>query len=151
MNIFELNINSATLTLSSANLYTLANANMYLTADPSRDPISAIVAYAAQGQTIFPAAANYAGTSVPVVNVQPAYYPKAIKGAECAAHVSTLDWANENLNQGYQWCKTGAGYFVAGVLNSTQTDANDPFASTDILTNQVACWKEEYGISINPF
>lgn len=137
--------------MSAADLYTLANANVMLSKNPSRDSIGVIAACAADGQTILNPAGVFGGTSVPVVQVQPSYYPKAVKGAECAAQVLTLDWANENLEAGYQWLKTNGGYFVAGVLNSTQTDANDPFQSPDLIPGNVACWKESYNVTYNPF
>ncbi len=91
------------------------------------------------------------GSSIPLVAVEPSYYPKAMAGAECGAVVSTLDWANLNLHKGYQYVVTKRGFFVSGVLNSTQTDANDPFTSTDIVDNQVACWREAYEVTYNPF
>lgn len=153
MKIYELDLSGLGLTLSSADLYTLANANTLVSLNPASDVISSIAAVLADGQTILTKAIG--GTSIPPKAVQPAYYPKAVKGAECAAHLTRLDWANENLEAGYQYVPTGVGFFVAGVLNSTQTQANDPFDNPDIIgpagNKQVACWEDPYSVTINPF
>lgn len=157
MQIYKLDLTGATQVLSSADLYTLANANVQVDADPSSDAISAIVGVAAQNQTIFAKSNIVGGTSNPVEQVAPSYYPKAVMGAECGAHITSLTWADQNLNTGYQYVKTARGYFVAGILNSTQTEANDPFDSNLILTGtgqgtkQVSCWDEPYAVTINPF
>lgn len=150
MKIRTVRLNSATLDLSSADLYTLANANLTVNDNPTTANIFGVFKCEADGQAILDAT-DYAGSSVPLKVVQPAYYPKAMKGAECGAQISDLSWANENLEKGYQYCATGRGFFVAGVLNSTQTDANDPFDSTDIIANNAACWKELYEVTFNPF
>lgn len=150
MKVYELDLSVPT-TFTAADLYTLGNANVLLSANPSRGSVGVIAGVLADGQTILDPASIFGGTSVPAQVVQPAYYPKAVKGSECAAQVLTLDWANENLEAGYQWLKTNGGYFVSGVLNSTQTDANDPFSSADIVPGNVACWKEPYGVTYNPF
>lgn len=153
MKIYELDLTSVGLTLSSADLYTLANANTLVTAHPGTEKVSTIAAVLADGQTVLSKAIG--GTSIPPKLVQPAYYPKAVKGAECAAHLTRLDWANENLEAGFQYVPTGVGFFVAGVLNSTQTQANDPFDNADIVglvgSKQVACWQDPYSVTINPF
>ena len=134
---------------SSADIYTLANANLLITNDPASATIMGVFLCEADGQTIIGATAG--GSSIPLHVIQPAYYPKAILGAECGAVVSTLNWANENLQKGYQFVAVSGGFFVSGVLNSTQTDANDPFTSPDITRNLVACWREDYTVTYNPF
>lgn len=159
MKIYKLALDGAATVLSSGDIYTLANANLVVDKDPSvsGNEISAIVAVAATNQAIFSKANIIGGTDVPVEQVAPSYYPKAVMGAECGAHVSSLGWADTNLNTGYQYVKTARGYFVAGILNSTQTEANDPFDSALIVsgsgqgTKQVACWDEPYGVTYNPF
>ena len=157
MKIFKLDLTGASKVFSAGDLYTLANANIQVTAPADASPISAIVAVEATNQTVFAKANIIGGTSNPVEEVAPAYYPKAVMGAECAAHVSSLTWADQNLNTGYQYVKTERGYFVAGILNSTQTDANDPFDSTLIFngsqqgSKQAGCWDEPYQVTFNPF
>ena len=157
MQIYTLDLTGAAKVFSSADLYTLANANIQVTDNPASSAVSAIVGVAATNQTIFAKANIVGGTSNPVENVAPAYYPKAVMGAECGAHVSSLTWADQNLNTGYQYVKTERGFFVAGVLNSTQTEANDPFTSSLLIagsgqgTKQVACWDEPYQVTYNPF
>ena len=86
------------------------------------------------------------GTSNPIKQVQPAFYPFATKGAECAAIVKSLDWADANLEQGYEWIQTNdsatKNYFVSGVLNSSETDFNNPFATGASLPFlNGACWE----------
>jgi len=92
------------------------------------------------------------GTNAPVVDVKPQYFPVATKGSECAALVSTLSWADSNLTN-YDFLQLDAStYFVTGVLNSSQTQANDPFNSTDapgILSG--CCWLSDYKSGVNPF
>ena len=157
MKIYSLDLTGAAKVFSSADLYTLANANIQVTANAGTTAVSAIVAFDAEGQTIFAKTGILGGTSNPVESVAPSYYPKAVMGAECGAHVSTLSWADQNLNTGYQFVKTERGYFVAGVLNSTQTDANDPFDSPSIYNGsqqgvkQAACWDEPFQVTLNPF
>lgn len=150
MKIHQVALQVTSRVFSSADLYTLANANLVIDAAPNTGAISGIFSVKADGSTNV-LGLEYGGDSVPVQDVQPSYYPKAIQGAECAAVIANLDWANENLDLGYQFVKTARGFFVAGVLNSTQTDANDPFTSSDIVAGQVSCWKEEYNLTYNPF
>lgn len=150
MKVYDMDLSTPT-SMTAADLYTLGNANVLLSQSPARGGVGVIAGVLADGQTILDAGTIFGGTSVPAQVIQPSYYPKAVKGAECAAQVLTLDWANENLEAGYQYLKTAGGYFVCGVLNSTQTDANDPFSSADIIPGNVACWKEPYGVSYNPF
>lgn len=140
---------SGTLALTSADIYTLANANLLITADSATTSIMGVFLCEADGQTVI--GTSVGGSSIPLLTIQPSYYPKAIMGAECGALVTSLDWANENLYKGYQYVNTGSGFFVSGVLNSTQTDANDPFTSSDIVRSTIACWKEDYSVTYNPF
>lgn len=142
MKVHQLSFISATLVLSASDLYTIANGNVLLDDRPQTSVISGAFNVKAQGSTILGLVLG--GDSKPVVEIQPSYYPKAIMGAECGAIVTDLSWADSNLYDGYQFFPTARGYFVAGVLNSSQTDANDPFASSLILLNQVACWREDY-------
>jgi hypothetical protein len=149
MKIHEVNLSSATTVYSAADLYTIANGNLNIDADASANAISGAFNVKAQGSTILGAVLG--GDSQPVIETQPSYYPKAILGAECAAHVTDLTWADQNLYDGYQFVPTNRGFIVAGVLNSTQTDANDPFDSTLILTGQASCWKESYSRTFQIF
>lgn len=133
--------------MTAADLYTIANGAILIDDRPNAAAISGTFAVKAQGATIL--GTLLGGDSNPVVEVQPSYYPKAIMGSECAAIVSSLSWADQNLNDGYQFFPTARGFFVSGVLNSSQTDANDPFAAASIVVNQVACWKETYDRTFN--
>ena len=97
------------------------------------------------------------GTSAPVTNVHPAYFPVATKGAECAAFVTNLSWADNNLYAGYEWftVQTAQGvtkYFVSGILNSSQTEANDPFDASDSPgVTSACCWNGDYTVGLQPF
>jgi hypothetical protein len=94
-----------------------------------------------------------AGDSIPVANVQPSFFPVATRGAECGAHVTDLSWADNNLLAGYEYIQiTISGvtkYFVTGILNSSQTQANDPFTKSEVV--KAACWAGEFTIGLNPF
>lgn len=147
MKVHLLTFTSVGLTLTAADLYTIANGAILIDDRPQSASISGSFNVKAQGSTILGVVLG--GDSNPVVEVQPSYYPKAIMGAECAAVVTSLSWADQNLNDGYQFFPTARGYFVAGVLNSSQTDANDPFASAEIVASQVSCWKENYSRTFN--
>jgi hypothetical protein len=97
---------------------------------------------------------SVAGTSSPARNVQPDFYPVATKGAEAGCIVSTLSWADLNLEEGYEWVQLGTSvYFVSGVMNSSQTLANDPFDSTKGGAGIVhsANWNGTYSQGVNPF
>lgn len=96
------------------------------------------------------------GTSAPVLNVTPQYYPYATDGAECAAIVKNLTWADNNLETGYEYLlltpasgSNPAQYFVSGVLNSTKTQFNDPFGSSDVTF--AVNWAGNFAVGINPF
>ena len=99
------------------------------------------------------------GSSNPVESVAPSYFPVATAGAECAAHVKSLTWADQNLLTGYDWvlynpsaAAASQRYFVTGILNSSQTQANDPFSSTtypDVVG--AVCWAGNFVSGVNPF
>ena len=97
------------------------------------------------------------GTSSPITNVHPAYFPVATKGAECAAVVTDLSWADNNLFAGYEYftlnVKSGTTqYFVSGILNSSQTEANDPFNASDAPgIVKAANWSGDYSVGLQPF
>lgn len=94
------------------------------------------------------------GDNQPIAQVTPEFFPFATAGAECAAVVTSLDWADQNLND-YEYIKGDAGaaggrYIVFGTLNSTATEFNDPFeapTSPDDAVRQTngfvsgCCWK----------
>lgn len=107
----------------------------------------AYVTESVEGNTIIGTGTLYGGTSEPVDNINPSFFPVATKGAECAAIVSSLAWADSNLVEGYEFfeCTSTAGttrYFVSGILNSSQTLANDPFDDTNIVA--VSNWALDY-------
>jgi len=108
------------------------------------------------------AAVPVAGTSEVEDVTTPAFFPVATKGSECAAIVSDLAWADQNLEAGYEfiyllYSATAASrrYLVCGVLNSTQTLSNDPFGDAGtrvgLISGQAACWAAKHAIGINPF
>lgn len=92
------------------------------------------------------------GNNTAVVEVKPHFFPVATAGAECAAQVTDLGWADSNLTD-YEWIalntQAGIQYFVTGVLNSSQTQANDPFAKSEVV--RAACWAAGYAEGLNPF
>lgn len=92
---------------------------------------------------------HLAGDNVAAVNVDPSYFPVATKGAECGALVTKLAWANENLSV-FEYVQLDTNlYFVTGILNSSQTDANDPFAASPV--SDASCWAGSYVPGLNPF
>jgi hypothetical protein len=98
-----------------------------------------------------------AGNNNPILDVMPKYYPTATKGAECSAMVDNLSWADKNLtNYEYVLLSTAQGkitYFVTGILNSSQTLANDPFGSQGTTDGFLSgtCWNGQYTEGLNPF
>lgn len=118
---------------------------VYLTVEPK------VISAAALGTVI-------GGCSNPNTSVQPAYYPFATLGSECAAIVTSLDWADNNLATGYEYLQvynvnTAYKYFVSGVLTSSKTDFNDPFDAVKSGTQftKGCCWNGDFMVGINPF
>ena len=99
------------------------------------------------------------GSSSPTLQVQPSYFPMETKGAECAAIVSDLSWADSNLEAGYEFLqlkpavttgtKSPAVYFVSGVLNSDKEQFNQPFQDSKL--DAACCWDGDYKYGMNPF
>lgn len=144
-----LNGSMATLT-QAGDLFTMAKANWVLDSTYSYLYMSEI---AQNATTVFQGSA-VAGTSAPAANVQPDYYPVATKGAEAGCIVSTLSWADKNLEEGYEWVALATGkYFVSGVMNSSQTLANDPFDAAKGGSGIIAPanWDSNYAVGVNPF
>ena len=151
-----LSIGSRSLTAaatSDAHLYTMAvNKAIPLGGGGASD---AIILYASCLPTsLINFGTKIGGTSNPVKSVQPAYFPVATAGAECAALVGSLDWADSNLMTGYEFVQVNNSatplYFVSGVLNSGETDYNNPFETGGDF-KKGACWAGDYAIGINPF
>ena len=135
---------------NAADLYTAAKASWQLN---STTVAYLLLSEVADGQTKF-SASPQGGTSNPATNVQPEFYPVATKGAEAGCIVNTLSWADKNLESGYEWVQLSSGtYFVSGVMNSSQTLANDPFDSTKGGAGiiQSANWNGLYSQGVNPF
>lgn len=128
--------------------------NLGAAAGSKTAPIFQLYVYQSDGNV---PGALVGGTSDPVQNVQPSYFPVATKGAECAAVVTNKSWADNNLMKGYEWLllQTASGttkYLVSGILNSSQTQANDPFDSTDSPgVDSACCWDGDYTVGLNPF
>ena len=141
-------------TPNSADLYTASKAKWILT---STTKANVYLDERATGDTKFSASA-VAGTSVPATEVQPEFFPVATKGSECGALVSSLTWADKNLEGGYEYVRLGTInaknlIFVSGVLNSTQTLSNDPFGTQGQADGFVdgACWAGAYMPGQNPY
>lgn len=94
-----------------------------------------------------------AGDNEGVEVLSPEFYPYATEGAECAAFVTDLAWADQNLQE-YEYIKTDngstkSGFIVFGVLNSTKTEFNDPFETGSAsLFQKGACWN---GVSVTNY
>lgn len=142
-------INSAT---SGADLFSLAKASFMFDVVKASASVLAYVSLTGEGNTIL-TGDLLAGTSTATQNVAPAYFPVATFGAECGAVVNDLSWADQNLNKGYEYIVTSIGqatsFFVSGVLNSTQTLSNDPFAQSQVTS--ASCWTSSYAQGVNPF
>jgi len=141
---------------SGANFYTASKSNWLFPIDKAFTGTgSGVLHYSdqqAEGQTI-QSGSGVGGNSFAVVQVAPSYFPVATIRAECGAIVTDLAWADLNLVKGYEFAKLNATgtYFVSGILNSSQTLANDPFNSTTYPTLvSAACWNSSFQSS-NPF
>ena len=145
-----------------ADLYTLAKAHLVPGVTASgKLPVGTDYRYYyieafAQGQAIFDLTAPLAGTSQPELAVSPSFFPVSTKGAECAAIVNSLAWADKNLYEGYEfiWLISTTGamrYFVNGICNFTTNEAYDPFIQTEVVSSAVACWDSSYAVNVNPF
>jgi hypothetical protein len=161
---------AATPALSSADLYSIAKARFIpntianVKQPAATDKHAVYINQYASGSSLF----NTLLTEAPAGTQEeesvdfPGYFPVATKGSECAAVVSSLTWANKNLFPGYEfiWLLFSATpasnrYFVSGVLNSSQTQANDPFGTQGqadgLLAGQAACWASGYTDGLNPW
>lgn len=144
-------INSVT---SGTNLCTLARMSFIPNSVKVAGSHTCYVTESVEGNTIIASGTLYGGTSEPIDNINPSFFPVATKGAECAAIVSDLAWADSNLIEGYEFfeCTSTSGtprFFVSGTLNSSQTLANDPFDDTNIIA--VSNWALDYaeGVMVN--
>ena len=155
MDIYNVTMRDLSASTGDAALFATAVNNVIpLGAGAVTDKLILYVTKAPQGLKNFGTLAG--GTSNPIKQVQPAFYPFATQGAECAAVVKSLDWADANLEQGYEWIQvndsTTKNYFVSGILNSSETDFNNPFetgAALPFLNG--TCWEGSYSIGNNPF
>lgn len=155
MEAHEITLSAIATTPNSADLFTCAKGKWIVQSTKAQVYLDE----KAVGQTKFPETSKVAGTSVPAENVQPSFYPVATAGAECAAIVTSLTWADKNLLEGYEWVGVvytsgrATKYLVSGVLNSTQTLSNDPFGTQGASDGFVegACWKGLYSPGQNPY
>lgn len=157
-------------TLTGADLYSLAKARyiplgIALKGQPAgTDRHVVYINQYASGSPLFNTllAENFGGTQDTESVDFPSFYPVATKGAECAAVVSSLTWANKNLVTGFEfmycvYSATSANnrYFVSGILNSSQTLSNDPFGTQGVadglISGLAACWSSGYEQGVNPF
>lgn len=125
-------------TITAADLFTIAVNTLEVNAT---DDYALYVGLKAQGFTL--GSAPLAGDNKGVVEVTPEFFPYATEGAECAAFVTSLTWADNNL-QSYEYVvsdngSTQTGYLVFGRLNSSKTEFNDPFQKVGDFKNG-ACW-----------
>lgn len=127
---------------SAANLFTLAVARTELGA--TNQTYVFYSSEEATGQTILSASNRIAGDDLAVPQVTPDFFPYATAGAECAAIVTGLTWAEQNLSA-FEFIlvdKVKGDYFVTGILNSSKTEFNDPFAATALAA--ATCWSGGY-------
>lgn len=150
MDILKITFSTFASNPNAADLYTASRASWLIN---STSAAYVILNETADGNSKF-GLSPIAGTSQPAMNVQPEFYPVATKGAEAGCTVTTLAWADKNLEAGYEWVQLGSSaYFVSGVMNSSQTLANDPFDASKggagIVTS--ANWNAAYNQGVNPF
>lgn len=136
MKVYQIN-NLGSTSNGAGDLFTIAVNTLEVNGSDSYALYAKIVANSTRILTT-----EIAGDNRGVIEVTPEFYPYATAGAECAAFVTDLSWADNNLNN-YEYVKTDnggttSGWLVFGVLNSTKTEFNDPFASN--LVQNAACW-----------
>jgi len=149
---------------SGADFFTCARANWGFPASAgfAGDGLNVIhyVDEVAEGATVHTSQGTVAGNSTPVITRAPSYFPVATRGSECAAIIEGFAWADANLLKGYEFCELSAAqgvstYFVSGVLNSSQTLANDPFDNAAGKGGEgmvsAACWSDSYASGMNPY
>lgn len=131
-----------------SNFFTLAKSSFLSQPSKALFQFNIINSDKAEGQDILTDATM--GTSNPTTTHSPTYYPYATFGAECCGIVTSLLWADDNLNTGYEWVKVASSkYLVSGVLNSSKTQFNDPFG--DLSFTNGTCWAGRYSVGVNPF
>jgi hypothetical protein len=138
--------------LTNANFFTLAKSKWMFDTNKNSTTILLYNSLKSSGQTVFAASDTAGGTSDPITEVTPAFYPVATKGAECGAVVTSLSWADQNLGSGYEWVKLASGvFFVSGLLNSSETLSNNPF-NTAAGRNFTAggCWSGSFSAEVAP-
>lgn len=130
---------------TSADLFTIAVNRMEV---QGSDTFSLYVDIQADAVTSLVTGTVIGGDNEGVKQVTPEFFPYATEGAECAAFVSSLTWADNNLSD-YEYVATddgsgSTGFLVFGVLNSTKTQFNDPFDTSGQAGRQGfvsgACW-----------
>ena len=146
---------SKTTNLNNSDLCTIAMNNVLFNDD---DKINLYVTMRAQGaSSTITGAQEQGGCGTAVEEFNPGFYPFATAGSQCAALVQSLDWANDNLVNDYEYIRLGSststtGYLVSGTLTSTKTEFNDPFDETaGIGFIKGACWSAAHSIGLNPF
>lgn len=102
--------------------------------------------------TIITSATELGGTGLPESEINAGFYPYATAGAECAAVVTSLDWANKNLASDYEYIVIASGaYLVSGTLVSSESEFNDPFEATIDGFVSGGCWASTHAIGVQPF
>ena len=137
-------INSLGTSPTAADFFTIAVNKMEV---QGSDTFTLYVDIEAEGVTSLVTGSLIAGDNEGVKSITPEFFPYATEGAECAAFVTSLTWADNNLHE-YEYVKTddgtNVGYLVFGELSSTKTDFNDPFDATAAGTRlgfvSAACW-----------
>jgi len=142
--------------LNNADMCTIAKSNVLFN---DLDRLNLYVAEQCQGvSSVMTGATELGGTGVAEVEINPGFYPYATAGSECAAVVTSLDWANNNLGEDYEFISnastgTASAFLVSGTLTSSKTDFNDPFevGSDNPGFVQGVCWASQHVIGNNPF
>lgn len=138
MKIYNLN-NLGSPANGNGDLFTIAVNTMEVN---GADSFALYVSVQANDTRILTSGAELGGDNAGIVTVTPEFYPYATDGSECAAFVSDLSWADNNLHS-YEYVVTDDGvatngYLVFGVLNSSKTQFNDPFSGTGFVKG--CCW-----------
>lgn len=154
MDIFKTTLRSVGTMTQNDDLYTIAKNSLIPLGNGSGSTDAAILYVNVKPEGLTQSVGTkIGGTSSPVKSVTPSYFPYATEGSECAAVVSTLSWADNNLAQGYEWVQVNVGasiaYFVSGILTSSETEFNDPFAAAGFT--QGCCWEGSFSVGLNPF
>jgi hypothetical protein len=143
------NGSARTTSLNTADMATIAMNNVLFNDD---DKVNIYLSTICQGaSSVITSASEQGGTGQGEPEVNPQFFPYATEGAQCAAVVTTLDWANNNLEADYEYIRCSTGYLVSGTLTSTETEFNNPFDTAGGQFIAGGCWGQVHQIGLQPF